>query len=106
MNLLLLLPALIHLSLAPFFLHVILPTLNLPSASCQVKGTMGVEEEEEKDTEMGERAVTPRRLSGNHATLAVPTVLLLKRYDINLFKIFNFMPISCPFLTGFKPHAL
>ena len=35
---------------------------------------MGVEEEEEKDTEMGERAVTPRRLSGNHATLAVPTV--------------------------------
>ena len=60
------LPTLIHLSLAPCFLPVIVPALNLASASCQVKGTMGRKEE---DTEMVERAVTHRPLSGCNPTI-------------------------------------
>ena len=65
------LPTLIHLSLAPCFLPVIVPALNLASASCQVKGTMGTEEEE--DTEMVERAVTRRPLSGCNPAILLCT---------------------------------
>ena len=62
------LPTLIHLSLAPCFLPVIVPALNLASASCQVKGTMGTEEEE-----MVERAVTRRPLSGCNPAILLCT---------------------------------
>ena len=49
------LPTLIHLSLAPCFLPVIVPALNLASASCQVKGTMGTEQEEDTEEEEEEK---------------------------------------------------
>ena len=78
------LPTLIHLSLAPCFLPVIVPALNLASASCQVKGTMGTEQEEdteeeeeemevEEEKEMVERAVTRRPLSGCNPAILLCT---------------------------------
>ena len=89
-----LLAALIHLSLAPRFLPVIVPALNLASASCQVKGTMGRKEE---DTEMVERAVTHRPLSGCNPTILEHLHVYTNTPSrTNLFEIHGFL------LLGFK----